>query len=480
MIVLYRLKSLSSKILQNLIILAHHNLFRKKILRHSIYLICHMAVHRPAIHLRQQLVSAETAAVPGCQKHHGKRHMVMRPEAVIQNSLQHASTDGGCLVGNSKAVCRIAAWIHITGFHAGGHFHTILQKSPHNTINLRQHRSLVHIAHHIILFHYCTNFYCSFKNTGCRSLNETFQSIPADHARNSRIWNGAPLPDTPAQIMTTFRLYNAVAVFPGSKSWSNTNHKGGICDLCSKIAFCQNGINHHIWMKFMDTSCCFIHHNSYIAILNLLLCHFYRITQHTGHVLHLHVPLINCRRKCHSTPYSSRHRNIRHQDPEAGPVQAQCNAAGQISGAFDQNPAHTIRHSGKSLFCFCVCHHRVSCFCINHGIYSPFPGCSDTSRLQISRQHGSNFFRKLLLRFCVCLIQQNAVIAAIHAFSASTLIHQKERHILCAYDILCLLMKPAAMGREPEAAVAELLSTGCQPHTGYDQPGLRNQNRFRI
>ena len=109
LIVLYRLKSLSSKILQNLIILAHHNLFRKKILRHSIYLICHMAVHQPAVHLRQQLVSAEAAAVPGklelaCAQ--GVR--MIAPAWNAQNALTGSCMTGGGLTAQGKEFVRRA------------------------------------------------------------------------------------------------------------------------------------------------------------------------------------------------------------------------------------------------------------------------------------------------------------------------------------------------------------------------------------
>ena len=102
--------------------------FREAGLRHGIYLICHMAVHEAAIHLCEELVFSKTAAVPRCQKHDGHRHMVMRLKAVVQDCLQHASADGGCLIGHGKAMSHIAARIHITGFHTGSHLHAILQK----------------------------------------------------------------------------------------------------------------------------------------------------------------------------------------------------------------------------------------------------------------------------------------------------------------------------------------------------------------
>ena len=204
--------------------------------------------------------------------------------------------------------------INISDLQSLCHLNTWLKHSANDTVHQRINWLSACNCNNLSFSYQIADHSLRFDHSICGCFNQTLNGISSDISRNSGIRDCTSIPDHIAQCMSSLCLYNAVAVFSGSKSRSDSDHKWCICDLCSEISLCKDGIHDYIRLKPLYAFCLWINDHRDISLFHDLLCFFLILCQACCHIFYNCLAFINCSGKCNQSADRQWHSNICHHN----------------------------------------------------------------------------------------------------------------------------------------------------------------------
>ena len=166
--------------------------------------------------------------------------------AQIQYRLDNAPADGERLIGDRRAVFRLAARVNIAGLHALFDAHAVVQHAAQHAADGALHRCAVDKTDGLALLDRVADAVDGSKNAVARRAQHALARKAADESGNICIRDrAAGVDDTPERV-AAHRFHNRVAVLARCKARADAHNDGRVSDLRAKVALGKDSVHQRV------------------------------------------------------------------------------------------------------------------------------------------------------------------------------------------------------------------------------------------